>query len=111
MQPEAVTSPQKRGGKPMLRISKEDKRKVDLNMRLTDAIVSVKSGKWVISTPGETLIYDTTEDMMEDINYNLEEIRKAYEAQGELHIWEEAQIPQEKRTYAEIRAERLGKWD
>lgn len=78
----------------MLAIKKKDMNKVNLYMEMSGAIVNVDGGYWVVSTPDDTLFYDTTAELMEDINENLDIMKEIYTDNGELEEWEAA----EKRT-------------
>ena len=49
---------------------------IDEYMSKTDALVDCKNGKWTIDTPQQDYVYDSFDEMMDDIKINLEEIRK-----------------------------------
>ena len=78
----------------MLAIKKKDMNRVNLYVELSGAIVNVDGGYWVVSTPDDTLFYDTTAELMEDINENLDIMKEIYTENGELEEWKAA----EKRT-------------
>lgn len=45
----------------------------------TDAIVYADNGKYYISTPQETITYNTKTELLADIQYNMECIKVMYE--------------------------------
>ncbi len=50
--------------------------KIDEYMSKTDALVTIKNGKWTIDTREGDYSYESFSEMMEDIKINLEEMRK-----------------------------------
>lgn len=75
---------------PVTRIRREDKVKMVMFMDLGGAFIDLRGGVWYVSTPQETAMYNTTDDLMKDINLNLDYMREAYEANGEMDDWEAA---------------------
>ena len=69
----------------------KDLHRVSLYMDLTDAMVTVDGGEWVVDTPKETRIYETTAELMEDVNAELEEIKEIYTGRGDLAEYKEAE--------------------
>ena len=78
----------------VIRIKKEDLKKIDAYMALTSpaTLVTHEGGDiWKIETPEQDIYYYSLRDLMEDINANLEAIREMVEAgQIERELWEEA---------------------
>lgn len=56
--------------------AEQDREMIDEYMSKTDALVVVKDGKWTIDTPQQDYVYDSFDEMMNDIKINLEEIKK-----------------------------------
>ena len=78
----------------VIRIKKEDMRKIDAYMAINNPAVLVthEGGNiWKIETPEQDIYYYSLRDLMIDINANLEAIRELVEAgQIERELWEEA---------------------
>lgn len=72
------------------RIKKSDKAKVAMYMELSGAIVEVRDGLLYISTPEADEVFESVGDLMEDIEYNLREMREVYENNNEMSEWYEA---------------------
>ena len=61
-------------------IDKSEYNKISAYIYYTSAFVYYEAGKgFVIDTPEITITYDTKEELMQDISYNLECIKIAYE--------------------------------
>lgn len=54
------------------RLSAKEDLDLFLYESLTDAMVYEEDGAWIISTPQGSDKYDTTDELMEDVRYNLE---------------------------------------
>lgn len=80
------------------RIRKDEKKAMAMYMELSGALITLDKGTWYISTPQETMVYDTTADMMEDINMNLSEMKKVLTEEE----WEEAEETVERRAISYI---------
>ena len=75
----------------MVRIKKADMADINVYMELSGAIVKHEAGRWIISTPEETIIFETLDGLLEDIRANLDIMRELVEdGQIEREIWEAA---------------------
>jgi hypothetical protein len=77
-------------------IKTSDVVRVNAYLTLTNSMLTMVSNYWRVSSPGETWYYETTKDLMEDVNYNLSELEKilpeeeykeAFNNDGRLNIW------------------------
>lgn len=75
----------------MIRIKKTDMAKINAYMELSGALVEHDAGRWIISTPQETIIFDSIADLMDDIRANLETMHELVkEGQIEQELWDAA---------------------
>ena len=70
------------------RITKEDAKKLVQYGILTNAIYHFTGGIWTVDTPDSYEVFYTTPELIEYVGDNLEWMREAYEANGELAEWE-----------------------
>ena len=74
-----------------IHIKKTDAAAMDAYMELSGAIITREAGRWIVSTPQDTMIFHDIRDLMKDINENLMIMHKlVLEGQIEPELWTEA---------------------
>lgn len=75
----------------MVRIKKADMADIKAYMELSGAFVKHEAGRWIISTPDGTWLFDDFDDLMEDIRVNLAAMSEnVSRGQIEQEIWDAA---------------------
>ena len=64
--------------------------RISLYMELTDAIVTSGAGKWEISTPQETIVCGSFDELIDNIDVCLGFMEEAYQNNNEMGEWDAA---------------------
>lgn len=57
-------------------IKKSDAIRVNAYLHLTNSLITIREGYWEVQNTDDTWYCETTEELMEEINYDLEEMKE-----------------------------------